>query len=58
MRDIRANSSVIGVDRIAVIAALNLADELLELRQQEIKPEDQQLLTELHQRIDKALPEP
>ncbi|HSH41985.1 MAG TPA: cell division protein ZapA, partial [Arenicellales bacterium] len=30
MREIRDNSKIIGTDRIAVMAALNLAHELLE----------------------------
>ena len=55
MRDIRANSSVIGIDRIAVIASLNLADELLKLRCQK-RPDDELLLAKLHQRLDKILP--
>ena len=54
MRDIRTNSSVIGIDRIAVIAALNLADELLKLQNQQ-KPGDQLLLAELHKRLDHIL---
>jgi len=56
MRDIRKNSSVIGIDRIAVIAALNLADELLQLRHQK-NPDDELLLADLHQRLDKLLPD-
>ena len=54
MRDIRTNSSVIGIDRIAVIAALNLAGELLKLQDQRT-PDDDMLLTELHERLDKIL---
>ena len=57
MRDIRTNSSVIGIDRIAVIAALNLAGELLNLQGQR-KPDDDILLTELHERLDKILDRP
>ena len=34
MRDIREGGQVIGLDRIAVMAALNIANELLKLRQQ------------------------
>jgi len=32
MREIRDSGSVLGLDRIAVVAALNLANELLKLR--------------------------
>jgi cell division protein ZapA len=32
MREIRESGSVLGLDRIAVVAALNLANELLKLR--------------------------
>ncbi len=58
MRDIRTNSSVIGMDRIAVIAALNLADELIKLQQYQKRPDEEQLLVQLHQRLDKVLPQP
>jgi cell division protein ZapA len=34
MREIRDAGSIIGLDRIAVMAALNLANELLKLRKQ------------------------
>ena len=56
MRDIRTNSSVVGIDRIAVIAALNLTDELLKLRDQN-RPDDGRLLSELHNRLDQVLDE-
>ena len=55
MRDIRTNSSVVGIDRIAVIAALNLTDELLKLRDQSKHDDDDRLLAELHDRLDKVL---
>ena len=35
MREIRDTGKVVGADRIAVIAALNMANELLRLRRQE-----------------------
>ena len=54
MRDIRANTSVIGIERIAVIAALNLADELLKLRSQN-SSNDSVLLSEMHKRLDKII---
>lgn len=34
MREIRDNGNIIGLDRIAVMAALNLANELLRVRKQ------------------------
>jgi len=52
MRDIRQSGSVIGVERIAVMAALNLSNEVL---QGEGSRSDSALLQDLHQRIDKAL---
>lgn len=52
MRDIRQSSHVIGVERIAVMAALNLANELLQTRNGQ---GDQELLEELHRRIDSVL---
>ena len=56
MRDIRTNSSVIGIDRIAIIAALNLADELLKSNHQK-NPEDELLLAALHKRLDNVIPQ-
>ena len=53
MRDIRNNGSVIGLERITVMAALNLANELLQ--RPASSEADQQLLTQLHQHLDKAL---
>ena len=35
MREVRDTGKVVGADRIAVIAALNMANELLRLRKQE-----------------------
>ena len=35
MREVRDTGKVVGADRIAVIAALNMANELLRLRRQE-----------------------
>ena len=57
MRDIRTTSSVIGMDRIAVMAALNLADELIKLQQHQSRPDEEQLLAQLHQRLDRVLPQ-
>ena len=44
---------VLGTDRIAVIAALNLAHELLEMQQQQGSQNDR--LNKIHQKIDEAL---
>lgn len=46
MREIRDSGKVIGTDRIAVMAALNLTDQFLKLN-----TEDQQLNTKLLERI-------
>ncbi len=37
MREIRDTGKVVGADRIAVMAALNMANELLRLRKQDIE---------------------
>jgi cell division protein ZapA len=37
MREIRDSGKVVGLDRVAVMAALNLANELLRIRDQESK---------------------
>jgi cell division protein ZapA len=57
MREIRDTGKVVGADRIAVMAALNLANELLRLRKQ-----DQELqgavsgrVTHMRERVDGAL---
>lgn len=34
MRDVRKNSNIVGLDRIAVMAALNICHELIQTRQQ------------------------
>ena len=51
MRDIRHSGSVIGLERIAVMAGLNLAHEVLHAA----KSVDSEELESLHQRIDKLL---
>jgi cell division protein ZapA len=57
MRDIRNNGRVIGIERIAIMAALNLAHELLAYRRQ--KETYVQAVTEqierLQNKIDEAL---
>jgi cell division protein ZapA len=37
MREVRDTGKVVGADRIAVIAALNMANELLRLRKQDVE---------------------
>ncbi|MGH8228984.1 MAG: cell division protein ZapA [Steroidobacteraceae bacterium] len=41
MREIRDSGKVVGIDRIAVMAALNLANELLQLKQRETELESE-----------------
>jgi len=48
MRDIRRNGKVIGTDRIAVMAALNIAHELIQQRN-----EKQDTTLNLHKRIQR-----
>ena len=54
MRDIRQSGNVIGVERIAIMAALNLSNEVLQYSP-ETPVGDQELLDDLHRRIDKVL---
>ncbi len=54
MRVIRQSGNVIGVERIAVMAALNLSNEVLTGEQQR-SDIDQDTLESLHSRIDEAL---
>ena len=54
MRIIRQSGNVIGVERIAVMAALNLSNEVL-TGQQHRNDIDQEVLENLHSRIDEAL---
>ena len=54
MREIRGNNRMAAVDRVAVLAALNLAHELLQVRQQS-EQRDQALsrtLGELNRKLD------
>lgn len=57
MREIRQSGRIIGVDRIAVMAALNISHEFLELQQerQGLKAETDQRLYVLQDRIADAL---
>ena len=56
MREIRNRGSVIGVDRIAVMAALNIANELLSLKP--LEQEQQSLaqhISSLRDAVSKAI---
>jgi cell division protein ZapA len=53
MKSIRQTGSVIGVERIAVMAALNLAHEVIS--GPEVDDSQEELLTYIHQRIDAIL---
>lgn len=57
MREIRDSGKVIGTDRIAVMAALNLAHELLLQQSQSASGNEQlnQRLQSIQQKIDNAL---
>jgi len=57
MREIRDTGKIVGHDRIAVIAALNLANELLKLQEQTRRSEGEVSgkLRVLRERIDGAL---
>lgn len=54
MRDIRQSGGVIGIERIAIMAALNLANDLLSTSTSENQL-DQNLLNRLYIRLDSAL---
>ena len=56
MRDIRSGGSVVGLERIAVMAALNLSHELLESKgnARQLNPSDD-ALQRLTQKVDDAL---
>lgn len=53
MRDIRQSGNVLGLERISVIAALNLCYELLQ--KESSQHEEQLLLQEMHQQLDDYL---
>lgn len=57
MREIRESGKVIGYDRIAVMAALNLANELLRAETRDRKTDEQvlQRIKALRERIDGAV---
>jgi cell division protein ZapA len=57
MREIRDGGKVVGLDRIAVIAALNMANELLRIRQSDTHLESEVggRLRILRERVESAL---
>ncbi len=56
MRAIRSSGSVVGLDRIAVMAALNLCHELHQARaQQESNPETGVVLERIAKKLEQAL---
>jgi cell division protein ZapA len=56
MREIRDNGNIVGLDRIAVMAALNLAHELLRVRGREAVGSDvSQRIRQLRERVEGAL---
>jgi cell division protein ZapA len=57
MREIRDSSNVVGVDRIAVLAGLNLANELLGLRNRDDNMESglADKVRQLRERLETAL---
>lgn len=54
MREIRSSGKVIGADRVAVMAALNISHELLHKQQQLEQPTHEQV-RDLLERVDHAL---
>lgn len=57
MKEIRSSGRVIGLERIAVMAALNLAHELLKLKSdiQHSADDTERRLLQLHDKIEDAL---
>ncbi|WP_305804141.1 cell division protein ZapA [Stenotrophomonas sp. YIM B06876] len=57
MREIRGNNRMAAVDRVAVLAALNLAHELQQLRDEQARQQGQlqRTLNELNRRLDSAI---
>ncbi len=58
MREIRGSNRMVALDRLAVLAALNLAHELLQLRQhgERMDRDVEHALDRLHHRLD-AIPD-
>lgn len=57
MREIRGSNRMAAVDRVAVLAALNLAHELQQLREENARQATalQQTLADLNRRLDHAI---
>ncbi len=57
MREIRDGGNVVGLDKIAVMAALNLANELLQLRQRDSSADNGLTgkIRQLRERVETAL---
>ncbi len=57
MRDIRNRGKVIGLERIAVMAALNISHEMLSgnRQQHQLQGDQQQQINDLTNRLDQAL---
>ena len=57
MRDIRDSGKVVGLDRVAVMAALNLANELLKThgQERELKEVVELRIKAMRERVDSAL---
>lgn len=57
MREVRDGGRVVGAERIAVMVALNLANEVLQLRRREVKLEGTTAqIRALRERVEAALP--
>lgn len=55
MRDIRDSGKVIGMERIAVMAGLNITHEFLQAKDRAEGKETTKLLRKLHRKLDNAL---
>jgi cell division protein ZapA len=57
MREVRDSGKIVGLDRIAVMVALNLANELLTIRQREAKLESEAVgrVRGLRERVESSL---
>ncbi len=55
MKEIRSTGKVFGIERIAVMAALNLTRELLDF--EPVATHDEEALARMERKLDKAIPE-
>lgn len=55
MRTIRSSGSIVGLDRIAVMAALNLCHELHQAQAQNTQTEGEPALERMAQKLERAL---